>query len=444
MSKSTLQPQTVNLAEWSDVSIPVELTERDRRLVGRLRAKRQLEVEELRAGVRVSSRSWVGVVRFERFEVRVQPKLAGDAIGVAQMLDFTHGIEQVRRTAGEQHLATNDTKDLFELLALLLLEETERVVRGGFVADYQTHDSELGVVRGRILVDRQLLVRFGQVDRVWCRFDELEHDTDENRLLGRALLECARRIRSERLHRRLRALSAVFQEVCDPEAIDLTTARKAFVYDRKNAHYERAHQLAWLILDALGIEDVFAANEQAKCFAFMLDMNVLFEHFITRLVSAILPRGEYRVQAQERNRSVLWDAVRHSPYGSIRPDLVVRHAAEKGRAVPIDAKYKRYDKKDLSSADIYQGLLYAQAYGRTDLGETPIALIVHPTGSAKLAVERIELQRPGIGRAAELVVVGLPVKLTLECLRARKPSPADAIRDTVVQALATPGMVAVV
>ena len=65
------------------------------------------------------------------------------------------------------------------------------------------------MVRGRILADRQLLERFGQLDRIVCRFDELEHDVVENRLLAATLQIAFSRVTSPNLHRRIARLRAV-------------------------------------------------------------------------------------------------------------------------------------------------------------------------------------------------------------------------------------------
>ena len=44
----------------------------------------------------ITARSWVGVVRFERFEVRVVPKLAGNNIGLVEMIEFATGLDSLR------------------------------------------------------------------------------------------------------------------------------------------------------------------------------------------------------------------------------------------------------------------------------------------------------------------------------------------------------------
>ena len=69
------------LTEWtSRVYEGVALTPDDRAVVDKLSASAddRLQIEELRQGLRVRTRSWVGVVRLPTVEIRVVPKVAGD------------------------------------------------------------------------------------------------------------------------------------------------------------------------------------------------------------------------------------------------------------------------------------------------------------------------------------------------------------------------------
>ena len=102
------------------------LTPSDQRLKEELESGEEgrLLVDELRAGVRVTARSWVGIVRFERFEVRVVPKLAGDNIGLVEMIEFATGLDSLRRSSSARTLHAEGT-GLFDLIALLLAEGTE-------------------------------------------------------------------------------------------------------------------------------------------------------------------------------------------------------------------------------------------------------------------------------------------------------------------------------
>ena len=79
----------------------------------------------------------------------------------------------------------------------------------------------------------------------------------------------------------------MFREVCDPTGLDLDTTRQSIFYDRLNEHYKPAHDLAWLVLGRLGVDNLFLAGN-TRVFAFMLDMNVLFERFVAKLLQQVL------------------------------------------------------------------------------------------------------------------------------------------------------------
>jgi 5-methylcytosine-specific restriction enzyme subunit McrC len=265
------------LREWETRTFQgITLSDTDRALVARLGegGEGRLQIDELRDGLRVRARSWVGVVRLETVEIRIVPKLAGDQVGLVRLLEFTSGLEGLWRFDTEAAVEVAGDS-LLDLVALLFAEATEGVVRRGLMAGYIEREEDLGVVRGRILADRQILERFGRLDRIICRFDELEHDVDENRLLLAALRVAARRVQTPSVHRRLGRLRAVLEPVCDPSGLDLRALRREITYNRLNAHYERAHALAWLVLDALGIDDLLALGS-TRSFAFLLDMNLLF------------------------------------------------------------------------------------------------------------------------------------------------------------------------
>jgi 5-methylcytosine-specific restriction enzyme subunit McrC len=129
-------------------------------------------------------------------------------------------------------------------------------------------------------------------------------------------------------------------------------------------------------------------------------MNRLFEQFVTWLFTHAYEDSDIQVSAQARDRSLLWRG--DARWGDVVPDILVRGRSER---MAVDAKYKRYDIKRVSPGDLYQLFLYAQAYG--GFGETPTAVLVHPTAEPSSS-ERLELRVAGAARAA---VVTLPLQL---------------------------------
>jgi len=410
-----------HIAEWKTRFVEgASLSETDRRLAEELAAGEagRLIVEELRSGVRVSATSWVGVARFEQFEVRVIPKLAGGDLGLVEMIEFASGLDALRRNSGARTLATEGA-NLFDLVALLLAEECERLARGGLLADYVETEDELPAVRGRLLGDRQVLKRFGRVDRVVCRYDELEQDVVENQILAAALELCARRVKDEAVRLRVGRLHTLFAGVCSPEKLNPEAARRQLTYNRLNAHYSDPHALAWLVLDGLrALKDIYTPG-RARSFAFLLDMNLIFERFVYRLFEKLFGGAAYAVEYQRADRSIVWDADRNRPYSRVIPDLLVRSKQPPFRRLAVDAKYKLYDERKVAPGDVYQSFLYAYAYGQ-EKGEsesTPTSLIVYPSSSGSPRAVRLRVRNSSKIAGAEIYALGLPVPESLRELK---------------------------
>src|SRR5207253_6153001 len=130
----------------------------------------------------------------------------------------------------------------------LLAEACERVSRAGLLADYREIEDDLPVVRGRLLGARQMLKRFGRMDRLECRYDEHTTDTDENQILLAALSACSGRVTHPAVALRIRRLLTIFSEACSTEELDLRAVRSTLTYNRLNEHYREPHALAWLVL----------------------------------------------------------------------------------------------------------------------------------------------------------------------------------------------------
>ena len=407
------------LTEWtSEVYEGVALAPDDRAAVDKLSATAddRLQIEELRHGLRVRTRSWVGVVRLPTVEIRVVPKVTGDLLGLVRLIEYASGLDALTRLRDGATLeASGDS--LFELFVLLFVEAGERVLRRGLLSGYVEREDALPMARGRILGDRQVLERFGQLDRIICRFDELEHDVVENQLLCAALRVTSPRVASAELQRRIARLRGVLEPICDTDRLDLAGARTTLTYNRLNAHYETAHQLAWLLLDALGVDDLFAPGE-TRSFSFLLNMNQLFERFVTRVVEQVLPAARYRVTSQIAFKSVVWNVSSQRPYANIIPDVVVERRGASDCRLAIDAKYKLYDERGFDPGDIYQTFLYAFALGATASEGAPTSLLLYPATAEEPRSTRLRVRRLSGGARAEIVGIGLPIASLLKELTA--------------------------
>lgn len=436
MKPLTSQLPIYKLAEWRTLHLKGEaLTIADQALIQRLAtgSESRISVDELKDGLRLTSRSWVGVLRFHGFELQVVPKLVGDNLGLVELIDYSAGLNALDRYPTVRTFDGGGSS-LFDLIALLLVESCERVLRGGILSDYCEVEEQLSVVRGRLLTDRQVLKRFGRLDRLECRYDEYLTDVLENQILLMAFSTCAGHVRHPTVSMRVRRLLAIFSEVCSVGDLNIREARPSLVYNRRNENYREAHELAWLILDGLGIEDVYAAGSQ-RCFAFLLDMNRLFEAFIIRWLRQIVTKLGIRALPQRRDRTILWNAGLARPHAAVIPDLLLERNTCPGKFLPIDAKYKLYDQRSVATSDIYQTFLYAYAFGE-EHPMLPTAIILYPASSPATAQMNLHVRRSSGATSAQLCTIPIHIPTALKEARMNNRGPmTQMVLQRVIEAL---------
>jgi 5-methylcytosine-specific restriction enzyme subunit McrC len=140
----------------------------------------------------------------------------------------------------------------------------------------------------------------------------------------------------------------------------------------------------------------------------MLDMNVVFEAFVTRLVREALKDDPLlRCSAQKSLSAAIRDDVRERSYQSLRPDLILENLVA-GDRVPVDIKYKLYERRRLSSPDIYQAFMYAVALDNSDVRRAgliypaeeprsgPVLSVRDPNGSVQARIKAIALDVPAV------------------------------------------------
>jgi 5-methylcytosine-specific restriction enzyme subunit McrC len=415
--KPSATSDVVELREWDERLIPNVLSPDDRLLAEQLAISRRLVVDELTTGLRIRSQCWVGLIQFETFALRVVPKLADGNIRLVQMLALTGGLNAAWQNDTIRTLLAARTPDLLDILSALLIRECERILAGGVLHDYVEREDSLNVLRGRFLADRQWRRRFGQFNLLECRFDEHESDIDENRILAFALRAIGSLLRDQSLRQRVISLHELFASICECDNLDLRNVRTRLIYHRLNSHYAGAHELCWLILDAMGVADLLAKGP-LQSNVFLIDMNLVFQRFVRRLVE-ISVGVSYQVQYQKKRSSILWDLDRNRSYSTVIPDFVLMGP---GGNIVVDAKYKPDSRLDI--ADIYQCFLYAQAFGNPDV--LPSAFLVAPSLTETVEYSCLEVRSIHSIQKATLHRIAVPVAATIDEMQTTQPGPIGA------------------
>ena len=291
---------------------------------------------------RVTATSFVGTVNLGDLKVLVRPKINPENLFLLLEPGLPAGAWQ------QEAFDYEISSDLLPSVIAFFARTVETTLGRGVLRSYRSRSESLVALRGRLDLAGQFR-RAGVLTPIASTFDDFTDDIAENQVLRQAIRLA---LRVPKIHgddrRRLLAQLAALADVSDvpvtPAAVDGLTIT------RLNQHYEPALRLANLLLKNLSLRDRHGTTSAS---AFMVDMNDLFQRFVTERLRREL-RGHLDVidepaQYLGRGKQVL-----------MKPDLVFRGLA--GANVYVgDVKYKLTDDATGRSSDYYQLLAYTTA-----------------------------------------------------------------------------------
>jgi 5-methylcytosine-specific restriction enzyme subunit McrC len=258
--------------------------------------------------------------------------------------------------ASDDAVAAGPGAELLDFLAGRLARLLAERAAAGLHRAYAERGAHGPFLRGRLDLPSQLRDAGGRKDRLHCRFEEFTADIPCNQAArATAELVLGSPLPGDGVKTALRqALQAYAGVSAPPLTPELFLAAGP---DRLTEGYRPLLDLCRLLADGL------TAGPRAgptPCPAFLLDMEKVFERYITGgVISAFPPHGRYEAAVQPlylANRPAAGQ-----PDLQMRPDVVVTSA---GRPVlVVDAKWKRLKGSPLVTEDVYQVLAYATALG---------------------------------------------------------------------------------
>ncbi len=258
----------------------------------------------------------------------------------------------------------------------------------GFFRDYVEVEDNMLAVRSRIVIAEDVRRNAVLRHRTYCRFTEFTHDVPDNQIIRQVVHLLTGWPIAPRLVTRLRFLDAMMGNIA-PTGFTVEVLDR-FRYDRLREGYRAIHQFCRLFLDGLSLENQRGGNDFRT---FLIDMNALFEEFVTRSVARRLPVG----------LALTGQAKRPLDIGSRVTLLIDMLFSRDGQPVLVaDTKYKRVETHGLGNADVYQMLAYCVATNvRT-------AVLIYPcetaTGSGSIA--------PMLVHHTDISILGLAVDLS--------------------------------
>jgi len=238
-------------------------------------------------------------------------------------------------------------------------------------------------------------------------------------MLAAALQAAAPRAGDLNVRNSARAFGGVMNEVCEVRTREAGWYARKIRYGRRNARYRSAHALAKLVLEGLALND-HVDKSTINLTSFMVDMNAIFERFVTRLVINSLAGTPLRARAQQSIRAVILDEETGDTYSTIRPDLLIEDTTT-GHVVPVDVKYKLYDAATkISSADIYQSFVYAYSVGGQS--DNPRAGLIYPS-TTTISGPALYIKPLAGAKSARIRGAGIDVSWALEAIGSSTEAP---------------------
>ena len=228
-----------------------------------------------------------------------------------------------------EHLANfeNRKHKLFEVFIRYFSDRLLKEFKKGVFKRYVTMQENLKVLRGKYLIEKNFSNFYHQ--NIFCEYDEFSMDNDLNRFF----LFAIKIFQKFSTYPNLNRCEMVLDEV---EALHVNINRHHISFDRVNQRYEQSYKLAMMLLKKL---IPLTSNSKDESFAFLFDMGVVFEKFISKIYKDIDSTTE--LQAEKNYESL-----------KLKPDIITKDTI-------IDTKYKKVkNREDLNPSDKYQMFVY--------------------------------------------------------------------------------------
>ena len=391
--------RNLDLREWTRTEEPTPLSVRERDRLKPLLASLE-PAPGTNDAYHLTPGSTIGALEIGDLSVSIEPKLP---IGrVLYLAAYAMGVD-----FREERFDYKRQPTLVEALVPALTRAARRAFARGLLHGYRTEEDALHTVRGRIRVADQIRRRFGVPLPVEVRYDDFTDDVLANRLVKAAADRLSKlRIRSPRSRLDLAWVAATLDNV---SLVDFPMKAVPEVqFDRLNEHYREVVTLARLILRHTSIE---TGRGKVRANGFLMDMNVVFQEFVTRALREELNLSESTFPSDKRLPPLHLDDNRRV---RLKPDL----SWWDGLTCTFvgDAKYKRVQHAQVPNADLYQLLAYTTAL------DLPGGLLIYAEGEADDVVHRVR------HAGKQLEIATLDLSGSIDSLRSEVGKLAERVR----------------
>lgn len=288
---------------------------------------------------RVKAKQYCGILNYDRKDYYILPKISKDDSKSRNldifiyMLKFVYNIKiENEEIASSKNIESNNLLEIFiQVFAKNLFKELQK----GIYKEYITEQENLTTLKGKYLINENLKYNFTN-SKIYCEYDEFS----ANNKLNQFFLYAIKTLMSFTKNKKLLKMCELVLDDVEYRHIDIDMLKIHF--HRLNQRFKNSFEFAILLLK----KSIPLFEKDKKSFAFLFNMNELFERFVGKLYKELY--SDTKTPKSSRKFGDLY----------LKPDIIIN-----SKNLIIDCKYKIIeDDKIASRADRYQMYVYGNNY----------------------------------------------------------------------------------
>ncbi len=288
---------------------------------------------------KLKARQYCGILNHNGEDFYILPKIANHDNDknlniFVYMLMYAYDVQlQNEDIANAKNKKLDNILEVFiQLFAKNLFQQFKK----GVYKEYITEQDNLTVLRGKYLINENLKYNLIK-NKIYCEYDEFSVDNQLNQFFLFAIKTLMKFVKDKRL---LKQCELVLDEV---EFREFNIDNLTMHFNRLNTRFKGSFEFALLLLR----KSIPMFEKDKKSFAFLFDINELFEKFIGKIYKDIDDSTKLQTQKNFGNLQ-------------LKPDIITADKI-------IDTKYKIVkNRDDLSTNDKYQMFVYGTNFGIKD------------------------------------------------------------------------------
>ena len=284
----------------------------------------------------LKARQYCGILNFDDVDYYLLPKIANhndeQNLNIfIYMLMYAYDV----KLSNEQiaNCKNQEKHTILEVFVQMFAQNLLVELKKGIYKEYITEQDNLPVLKGKYLINENLKYNFTK-NKIYCEYDEFSPNNSLNQFFLYVVKYLQKFVKDKKL---LKQCELIFDEV-ECKSVDINKFDNVD-FNRLNQRFKISYEIAILLLK----QSIPLFNKGKKSFAFLFDMNSLFERFIARIIKSIDDKA--KIQNSDKFNDLI-----------LKPDIILANQI-------IDTKYKKIKSvQDIKQSDKFQAFAYGVNY----------------------------------------------------------------------------------